>query len=263
VALVFSAFFNMGKKAGALLAGLMFFFAAHLVESSFIPLELYFEHRNYLPAFGLYFSVVSVIAIVIAKLKFKNMAIIILLIAPLTFSVFTYQRAMIWQKMTRIFFYSEIIHPQSARVNEGIAFLYLLINDSNNALRHLDKVTQIEPGQRKPEFYFKYLLAYCQANKTLTEHDYKHKIKIHSLSNDLVTVNYFQLFIETVESGKCSSLDLNRLADDFKVAVSKRTAKYEVGNTSQVNMLMARLFSFLGREEEARRQSELSKIENK
>ena len=28
----------------------LFFFAAHSLEASFIPLELYFEHRNYLPA---------------------------------------------------------------------------------------------------------------------------------------------------------------------------------------------------------------------
>lgn len=29
---------------------ILFFFAAHLLESSVVPLELYFEHRNYLPA---------------------------------------------------------------------------------------------------------------------------------------------------------------------------------------------------------------------
>lgn len=29
---------------------ILFFFAGHLIESSVIPLELYFEHRNYLPA---------------------------------------------------------------------------------------------------------------------------------------------------------------------------------------------------------------------
>lgn len=32
----------------------LFFFAAHLVESTSIPLELYFEHRNYLPALLLF-----------------------------------------------------------------------------------------------------------------------------------------------------------------------------------------------------------------
>lgn len=36
---------------------LMFFLTGHLLESSFIYLELYFAHRNYVPAFALYFLV--------------------------------------------------------------------------------------------------------------------------------------------------------------------------------------------------------------
>lgn len=32
--------------------GLLWFLLGHILESSFIPLELYFEHRNYLPALG-------------------------------------------------------------------------------------------------------------------------------------------------------------------------------------------------------------------
>src|SRR5690606_28740337 len=41
------------KRAPGIFVGWFFFLAAHLVESSFLPLELYFEHRNYLPALGL------------------------------------------------------------------------------------------------------------------------------------------------------------------------------------------------------------------
>ncbi len=33
---------------------LLFFFAGHLLEASIVPLELYFEHRNYLPALPLF-----------------------------------------------------------------------------------------------------------------------------------------------------------------------------------------------------------------
>lgn len=42
--------FGLRRRAPALAAALLFFFAAHLLESTTIPLELYFEHRNYLPA---------------------------------------------------------------------------------------------------------------------------------------------------------------------------------------------------------------------
>jgi len=36
---------------------ILFFFAGHLLESTFLPLELYFEHRNYLPAAFIYLPV--------------------------------------------------------------------------------------------------------------------------------------------------------------------------------------------------------------
>lgn len=36
--------------------GVLWFFAGHLLESSFIPLELYYEHRNYLPGIGMLFA---------------------------------------------------------------------------------------------------------------------------------------------------------------------------------------------------------------
>lgn len=53
VALVFalaSGAWLSRRHAPALSMALLFFFAAHLLESTVIPLELYFEHRNYLAA---------------------------------------------------------------------------------------------------------------------------------------------------------------------------------------------------------------------
>ena len=53
------------RRFGAmLLFGVLWFFACHQVESTFIPLELYFEHRNYLAAIG----VCTVIAVLCNEL---------------------------------------------------------------------------------------------------------------------------------------------------------------------------------------------------
>jgi protein O-mannosyl-transferase len=46
------------NKARWLIFGIGFFLSAHLVESSVFGLELYFAHRNYVPAFGIYFGLV-------------------------------------------------------------------------------------------------------------------------------------------------------------------------------------------------------------
>lgn len=39
--------------------GVLFFLVGHILESSFIGLEIYFAHRNYVPAFGIYFAVIA------------------------------------------------------------------------------------------------------------------------------------------------------------------------------------------------------------
>jgi hypothetical protein len=49
------------KKHSVITFGILFYYASHVLESSFIPLELYYEHRNYIAVFG--------IAIVIAYLS--------------------------------------------------------------------------------------------------------------------------------------------------------------------------------------------------
>lgn len=41
--------------------GILWFFAGHTIESSFLPLELAHDHRNYLPSFGIVLAVVALI----------------------------------------------------------------------------------------------------------------------------------------------------------------------------------------------------------
>lgn len=248
------AYKTAGKTAGIVFFGIVFFYAAHLVESSFIPLELYFEHRNYLPAFGIFFSIVSGIALLLQKIKYRYIAVIILLIAPLTFSILTFQRALIWQKKTSLYFLSEIYHPDSPRLNEGLAYIHLLDNNPEQAIFHLDKVTAFENKQQQPEFYFKYLLAYCYGNREMTDNEYANKIKILALSNKLSTVIYFKKFVDLVQNNRCHSLDLNKIADHFITAVSNRETRYDKDEISYVNILLASLLNYLGRNEEAERQ---------
>jgi hypothetical protein len=42
-------------------AGILLFFAGHLMESTIFPLELMFEHRNYLPSFGILLAIAGLV----------------------------------------------------------------------------------------------------------------------------------------------------------------------------------------------------------
>lgn len=53
--------FLIRKRFPFLLFGLLWFFAAHLIESSVIMLELYFEHRNYLALYALTLALAAMV----------------------------------------------------------------------------------------------------------------------------------------------------------------------------------------------------------
>lgn len=58
------------RKERPLLAfGILFFFSSHLIESSGLSLDLYYEHRNYLPSIGLVIAGLSGISILYTKKK--------------------------------------------------------------------------------------------------------------------------------------------------------------------------------------------------
>jgi len=83
------------RKYPVILLGVAWFYGGHLLESTFLPLELYFEHRNYLPSLGVLISIVAVILHFCGNNKISN-ACFILLIAVC--ALLTYQRASIWGK---------------------------------------------------------------------------------------------------------------------------------------------------------------------
>jgi tetratricopeptide (TPR) repeat protein len=62
VLVLFSGALMGRKRWPRLTAGLLFFFAGHALESTTLPLELYFEHRNYLPSMLLAWPLASAIA---------------------------------------------------------------------------------------------------------------------------------------------------------------------------------------------------------
>ncbi|MBL8297667.1 MAG: tetratricopeptide repeat protein [Rhodanobacteraceae bacterium] len=57
------AAFLVRRRWPRLSAAILFFFAGHLLESTVVPLEMYFEHRNYLPAVLLFWPLAALAAL--------------------------------------------------------------------------------------------------------------------------------------------------------------------------------------------------------
>lgn len=103
--------FTTGKWGWTSLAT-MFFLAGHLIESSAIMLELYFEHRNYLPSV---FIFLAVPALLFTSITRYSLAITICVALSGTYSVLTWFKAELWGNPPALFTVWAAEQPNSIR----------------------------------------------------------------------------------------------------------------------------------------------------
>ncbi|MDU9048189.1 MAG: hypothetical protein Q3M30_05030 [Candidatus Electrothrix sp. Rat3] len=80
--------FFLHKRYPLLSFAILFFFLNHTVESTFLNLELIFEHRNYLPSFFLFLPVASLISTLIHRYRQQKKLIYFTLIGSTALLVF-------------------------------------------------------------------------------------------------------------------------------------------------------------------------------
>lgn len=99
-------------------AAILFFFAAHLIESTAVPLELYFEHRNYLPAMLLFWPLAIVLVEPGPALR-GRLALAAMILCGL--GLMTHARAQVWGNTTEQALLWAQINPDSPRAQTNAA----------------------------------------------------------------------------------------------------------------------------------------------
>lgn len=122
--------------------GVFWFYGGHCLESSFIPLELYFEHRNYMPSFGIIIAVVSLLAVYSVK---KNITVPLLLLMIICAAFFCWQRSTLWGDPVRQMNTWVYENPRSLRAQTINARNLLRVGDYSNGLRQIEGVKSIWP----------------------------------------------------------------------------------------------------------------------
>ena len=109
------------KRLPILSFAIFWFFAGHLLESTTIALELYFEHRNYLPLFGILFALVYYTLYGAQQtLKLRHTLPIALAIYLGLMAISTYHIAQRWTDSTQLVISWLEEHPDSQRTLEAL-----------------------------------------------------------------------------------------------------------------------------------------------
>ena len=117
-----TAAFTLRRKYPLISFTVLFYITALIIESSIIPLEIYFEHRSYLPALMLFLPLSVLLAQLINKSKIYGL-LPLALIFVLTFT--TFLRTNLWSSNSQMFLISADKFPQSTRaINRKVATLH-------------------------------------------------------------------------------------------------------------------------------------------
>lgn len=114
------------KKLPLVLFSWGWFIISHLMESTFISLELIHEHRNYFASIGFIFAAVYGLS----ELKFNRVRSLIYIVCAvyiLNLAFTTWQRAVIWSNLVDHAAFEVAMHPNSDRANYQMARIYLKI----------------------------------------------------------------------------------------------------------------------------------------
>ncbi len=123
---------------------ILFFFAAHMMESTVLGLELYFEHRNYLSALFLFLPIASGLYLLREKIEPKLVIFIISIILSLL-AFFSFERVKLWGDSEKLQLYWAKNTPNSARAQNVLASYLLRTGKAYESIIFLESQVKHKP----------------------------------------------------------------------------------------------------------------------
>lgn len=183
--------------------GILWFMIAHAMESTFIPLELYFEHRNYLPLFGLAFALAMLLNYAMRRTAgVLRQALVFFCIAWLLLAAWvTFEQARLWGSPPAMAAVAEFDHPESVR---ALTFQAGVLN--YQGFRRAAAVTMSElteaPGKHT-EFYAEWLFMGCDGRMPRTPDFSRVARSFETVPRSVNIINSLSKIADAMDQRKC------------------------------------------------------------
>lgn len=221
------------RRLPALTMAILFYFIGQSLESSTIPLELYFEHRNYLPAMLMFWPLALWLcgvrqsmgptteaatesSVILAPRKPSAMnradwakgALAVVLLLGL--GLMTHARAQLWGNTRDQGVLWATLNPDSPRAQANAALLEMASGQPQFAIVRLETLLRSEPDQ--VQLAFNLIGAHCMLG-ALGPNDLAQARHAISTTRDpgSLLVHWFDSGMTTAIDGRCRDLDLNAL----------------------------------------------------
>lgn len=244
-----SLVYFLRARATVLAFSIAWFFIAHSLESTFLPLELVFEHRNYLALYGpclaLTYYAVHFDKRLRSSLTIRASALAILLGI---FCLLTYMRVDTWSDRTKLAMTMYATHPNSGRATLEVIQLHLDRREFSDALELIGKLVQLRPWD--PGIPVMAISIQC-FNKTLD------RSYLERAQQEIAAARLPGFLVPTLQAletdyikGRCPVLKADELMTLLD-ALLDNTRLAGLSGIHNVYMLRARLFAHMQRNTDA------------
>lgn len=239
ISVLLVAAFKWRRSVPVFSFGIFWFFGGHLLESTVFPLEIYWEHRNYLPSAGVFFAASYYGAIGIQALQnsaLRRISILSTCALFLGLVFMTWKETQLWgdYRLQAAIWANE--KPVSRRAQESYAGSLALAGDLAAAAKEYRRLAESDPTENS-KYYASLLLIGCfELNMPLPDLDkFHHALRTQPFSfgplNKLMEIEALQ------ENGQC-----RRLSYDYLLAVINALIE-----NPKYNRYKAQLYFLLGR----------------
>lgn len=225
------------RKLPLLSLAIFFYFLGHLLESSFLPLELYFEHRNYLPAIFLFLPIAYWS---MTQATHKGLLLSGALLAVMLFGFLTHQQALLWSNKSALILNWATQNPTSVRAQRSAAMEWEQQNRPDLALRQLQEASKRIP--ENVEILLHRLVLECHYASVIPQTLIDAESLIRRSPYDFRTFNLLETLINQVMSGACRGID-SMIAHQLLIALADNpSARENSGPLAQIYYLHGQLY---------------------
>lgn len=195
------------------LAGLAWYLLGHAVESSVLPLELYFEHRNYFPAVGLWL----ILGLLLAQAMRLGRPLVLPLLVYLGvwvgwLALQTSPLVQLWSSRPLLTLHQLNGHPASPRANTDMAVLLADAGAYSEARHYSEQAFAHSRGERVADLALRNIALGCMAGSAIPAEEIE-RIGRHNPQRPVSSVTTLLTLVRMLQDDRCPGLDRVRFAD--------------------------------------------------
>jgi hypothetical protein len=262
IALVVIAW-KLRAVAPAVFTGFFFYLAGHAMESTIIPLELYFEHRNYLPSAGFLLAVVGFVAWGFARIaarmdheaRTRRQLMIGASLLVALFAFATFARASVWSSWPSLAEQGAREHPQSLRAQLDLATIYQIDGKRDEAQSVFDHMATLPNPAARHVAAIDTVVLQCMADHRASDDAIEKIDGMIGAKLQMPEMLAFENFSDYLQKNDCGNFSKSRLADVMVKAVDSAPQPARVMQLWRTRFNAAKLYLADGYPDKAREQT--------